>query len=76
MVSSVIKRSIRYQATLLTRQINTQFIAKSHAHHIVTPTIHGFLYVAIFASIAQHIIESPAEITVARRADGLNEVQR
>ena len=72
MVSTVVKRGIGDETALLSRQVDAQFVAKSHADHVVAPTIHRCIYVRIFAPVAHHVVESPAEIGVTRRADGLD----
>ena len=70
MIGFVIESRIGYQSAFFTWQIDAKFIAKAHAHHVVAPSVHGGLHVLVFASVAYHIVQSPTEISVARRTDG------
>ena len=67
-IRSVVIVGIRNQTTFLPRQVNAKLITKAHAHHVIAPHIHGILNTMILSAITNHVIQSPAEITVARCA--------
>ena len=68
----VVILGIGNHASLLTRQVNAEPIAEAHRHHVVLPTREGLGIRAILALVHDHLIESPAKITVAR---GLNSIR-
>ena len=59
---------VRYESALLSGQVYAEFVAEAHAHHVVAPRVHGVLHGLVFLSVAQHVVQSPAEVAVARRA--------
>ena len=71
----VVVFGIGYHASFLSGQVDAQRIAESHADHIVSPCVHGSLYIGIFLAVAEHVVESPTEITIARGTDGGNQWQ-
>ena len=74
--SLVVERGIGNHSPLLARQVDAELVSESHTHHIVAPFVHGILQRAVFLLVGKHIVESPAEESVARRADGGNKVER
>lgn len=64
-IGMVVIVAVRYESTLLAWQVDARLIAETHRHHIVAPTVHGIDHTAVFASVAYHIIQSPAEESVA-----------
>ena len=76
MVRIIVELRIWNKPTFLTRQVDTQLIAKAHAHHIVAPSVHGVLHTAIFLPVAYHVVESPTEEGIARCAESGNKRQR
>ena len=65
LIGIVIIVAVRYETSLLAWQVDARLIAKAHRHHIVAPAVHGVDHTAILAPIAYHIIQSPAEESVA-----------
>ena len=61
---------IRNHTTFLTGQVDAEGIAEAHALHIVAPGIHRLLHILVLLSVTQHVVETPAEIAVARGTDG------
>ena len=71
----VVELGIGNQSALLARQVDAQFVAESHRSHIVAPCVHGILHVRILLAVAHHVVESPAEVAVARCRDGRHQRQ-
>ena len=74
-VSLIIIRSIGNHAALLARQVDTQLVSESHRHHVVLPSGHGILNRRIFLAVAEHIVKSPTEVSVAGCGNGRNQRQ-
>mgnify|MGYP007060498413 CR=1 FL=1 len=75
LVSLVVETSVGYESAFLTRKVDAQAVAKAHAHHVVAPGVHGVLHRAVLTTIGHHVIQSPTEEGVARRADGRHDGQ-
>ena len=65
LIGMVVIVAVRYESALLAWQVDARLIAETHGHHIVAPAVHGIDHTAVFASVAYHIIQSPAEESVA-----------
>ena len=74
-VGLVVELGIGYHASLLSWQVNAQLVTESHGDHIVLPSGHGFLDALVFLSVAEHVIQSPAEVSVAGGGYGRSQVQ-
>ena len=66
---------VRDESPLLAWEVDAQLISEAHAHHVVAPRVHSLLHSLVLAAVANHVIESPAEETVARRAHCRHEVK-
>ena len=60
---------------MLAGQVGAQAVAEALCHHVVLPDGDSVLRRAILL-VAKHIVESPAEVGVARRGDGGHQGQR
>ena len=75
-VVSVVVLGIGNQAAFFAWKVDAEFVAEAHRHHIVAPCVHRLLWRFVLLPIANHVVESPTEIAVARGADGGNQRQR
>ena len=75
-VSLIIELCIRNETAFLARQVDAQLISEPHAHHIIFPYSHRILYAAILLAVTYHIVKTPAEVTVTRGTDGINQRNR
>lgn len=75
-IVAVVVVGVRNHAALLARKVDAQFVAEAHRHHIVAPYIHGVVWILVFGAVAYHVVESPAEVGVARSADGVDKSDR
>ena len=73
-IGFVVIIGIGNHAATFAGEVEAEFIAKAHGHHVVFPPGHGVLYRPVFAAIAEHAEEVPTEIRVARGADGRHKV--
>ena len=69
-VGLVIEGGVGDESAFLAGKVHAQFVSEAHAYHIVFPAGHGVLHGGVFLAVSEHVIESPAEETVARCADG------
>ena len=63
-IGLVVIGRVGYHSAFLSRQVDAEFIAKPHADHIVLPGCHRVLDSLVLLPVAEHVIKSPAEITV------------
>ena len=75
-VCLVVILCVRYQSSFLSGEVDAKLVAESHAHHIVAPCVHCLLNILVFLAVAEHVVESPAEVAVARGAYGRYKIQR
>ena len=73
-ISFIVELRIRNQPPFLSRQINSQFVAKSLRNHVVFPDRNGVLRRTVF-TVAKHTEQSPTEIGVARCSNSRNQWQ-
>ena len=66
----VIKLRIGYQPALFAGQIRAELVAESLRHHVVFPHRDGVLGRIVFLTVAEHVVQPPAEVGVARSGDG------
>ena len=74
LVRLVVVGRVRNHAAPFAGEVNAQLVAVAHGHHVVLPLGHRRLHGAVFALVVEHAVEVPAEVGVARGADGGHQV--
>ena len=74
-IGLVVIGGVGNHAALLAWQVDAELVAEAHAHHVVLPSRHGLLHRLVLLSVAEHVVEPPAEVAVARGGDGRDERQ-
>ena len=69
LIHVAIIRRVGNHSALLSGQVNTELVAEAHAHHVVAPCVESLSLALVLAAVAYHVVQSPAEIRVARRAE-------